>query len=82
MSANQAKVTRNGQVSLPAAIRHRWNAGSVLIVDRGGYAIVRPIPEDPVGELQGAYASAGPATDAARALEREAVSSREASRER
>ncbi len=78
MSTKQAKVTRNGQVSLPADIRHRWNAGSVLIVDRGGYAIVRPIPADLVGELQGSHAGPGPNTDEARAAEREAQHAREA----
>ena len=78
---NQAKITRNGQVSLPAAIRHRWNAGSVLIVDRGGYAIVRPVPEDPVAALKGAYAGAGPTAEQARAAERESQRSLEVLRE-
>lgn len=70
MSAMRAKVTRNGQVSLPAALRHRWNAGSVLVIDRGGYAIVRPVPADPVAALRGVYAGAGPTSDEARELVR------------
>jgi hypothetical protein len=40
-------------VSLPAELRHRWGAGAVLVIDRGDYAIVRPIPEDVVAALQG-----------------------------
>ena len=70
MSAMRAKVTRNGQVSLPAALRHRWNAGSVLVIDRGDYAIVRPVPADPIAALRGVYAGAGPTSDEARRLVR------------
>lgn len=44
----------------------------MLIIDRGDYAIVRPVPDDPVGVLRGAYATPGPATDAARAADRTA----------
>jgi hypothetical protein len=44
----------------------------VLVIDRGDYAIVRPIPDDPVEELRGAYAAPGPASDAARAADRAA----------
>lgn len=60
MSAERASISTSGQVSLPAALRHRWQAGSVLVIDRGGYAIVRPVPADPVGELRGSYAGPGP----------------------
>lgn len=70
MDAVQAKVTRNGQVSLPAELRHRWAAGSVLVIDRGDYAIVRPIPADPVTTLRGAHAGPGPSSEQARAAER------------
>jgi bifunctional DNA-binding transcriptional regulator/antitoxin component of YhaV-PrlF toxin-antitoxin module len=74
MTATQARVTSNGQVSLPAALRRRWHVDKVLVVDRGDYAIVRPIPKDPVGELRGAHAGPGPATEEARATERAAES--------
>jgi len=67
-----AKVTRNGQVSLPAELRHRWAAGTVLVIDRGDYAIMRPIPADPVAALRGAHAGRGPGTERARAIERAA----------
>lgn len=77
VTTTHAKVTRNGQVSLPAALRHRWAAGSVLVIDRGDYAIVRPIPADPVEALRGAHAGPGPAAEAARATERAAESVRE-----
>jgi bifunctional DNA-binding transcriptional regulator/antitoxin component of YhaV-PrlF toxin-antitoxin module len=70
MASVVAKVTRNGQVSLPAALRHRWAAGSVLVIDLGDYAIVRPIPADTVAALRGAHAGPGPSTEEARASER------------
>jgi bifunctional DNA-binding transcriptional regulator/antitoxin component of YhaV-PrlF toxin-antitoxin module len=72
MAAVQAKVTRNGQVSLPAELRHRWGAGSVLVIDRGDYAIVRPVPDDIIATLQGAFAGPGPTAEQARAAERAA----------
>jgi bifunctional DNA-binding transcriptional regulator/antitoxin component of YhaV-PrlF toxin-antitoxin module len=77
MDATQAKVTRNGQVSLPAELRHRWAAGTVLVIDRGDYAIVRPIPSDPLATLRGAHAEPGPTTEQARRAERIAEQERE-----
>jgi len=70
MDGTQVKVSRNGQVSVPAAVRHRWGTSTVLIIDRGDYAIVRPVPDDPIEALRGAYASPGPAAEAARAANR------------
>lgn len=72
MDGTQVKVSRNGQVSVPAAVRHRWGTSTVLIIDRGDYAIVRPVPDDPIEALRGAYATPEPATDAARAADRAA----------
>jgi bifunctional DNA-binding transcriptional regulator/antitoxin component of YhaV-PrlF toxin-antitoxin module len=80
MQAVRAKVTANGQVSLPAALRRRWGASSVLVIDRGSYVIVRPIPPDPVAELKGAHAGTGPAAEEARRAERRAEADRERAR--
>ncbi len=77
MDAIIAKVTRNGQVSLPAELRHRWAAGSVLVIDRGDYAIVRPIPTDPLASLRGSHAGPGPGLEQARATERTTERERE-----
>jgi bifunctional DNA-binding transcriptional regulator/antitoxin component of YhaV-PrlF toxin-antitoxin module len=64
MGSTEVVVSRNGQVSVPAEVRHRWGARTVLIIDRGDYAIVRPVPDDPIGAIQGAYAGPGrPAED-------------------
>lgn len=72
MDAVRTKVTSNGQVSLPAALRHRWRTPAVLVIDKGDYAIVRPIPDDPVAALRGRHADAGPASEGVRATERAA----------
>jgi len=71
MTATRAIVSRNGQISVPAAVRHRWGTRAVLVIDHGDYAIVRPIPDEPVTTLQGAHAGPGMTSDQARAAERE-----------
>jgi len=40
--------------------------------DKGDYAIVRPIPDDPVSALEGAHAGPGMTAEDARAAERDA----------
>jgi hypothetical protein len=44
----------------------------VLVIDRGGYAVVRPVPTDPIAALRGAHAGDEPSIDDARAAERAA----------
>lgn len=70
MDGVRVKVSRNGQVSVPAAVRHRWGSSTVLVIDRGDYAIVRPVPDDPVEALRGAYAKDGPDVETIRAANR------------
>ena len=77
MRTVRAKVTSNGQVSLPAELRHRWGTPAVLVIDKGDYAIVRPIPDDPVTALRGSHAGPGPTSDSARVAERAAAAMRE-----
>lgn len=60
------KVSSNGQVSIPAETRARWQAERVVVVDLGDRIVVRPLPEDPVGALVGKYQARGPSTDQAR----------------
>lgn len=82
MGPVEARVTRNGQMSLPAELRHRWGASSVLVIDRGDYAIVRPVPQDPVAALRGAHAGPGLSSDQARALDRADDTARSGRRKR
>jgi bifunctional DNA-binding transcriptional regulator/antitoxin component of YhaV-PrlF toxin-antitoxin module len=69
--STESKVTKNGQVSLPAELRRRWDAKSVLFIDKGDHAVILPMPEDPIRSLRGKYAGPGPTTDEMRAQLRE-----------
>ena len=59
-------VSRNGQVSIPAETRARWNTRRVLVVDLGDRVVMRPAADHPLEELRGKYAGRGPRTDRAR----------------
>lgn len=73
-------VSRNGQVSIPAEARARWNARRVVVVDLGDRVVVRPLSERPVDDLRGKYHGRGPRTDRARAQARSEDASRARSR--
>ena len=66
------KISSNGQVSLPANTRRRWNADRVLVVDMGDYVIMRPYPDDPIRSLRGKYKNhPGPNADEMHRMNRE-----------
>jgi len=56
-------VSRNGQVSIPAAARARWKTLQVVVVDLGDRVVLRPLPAQPIRQLEGKYRSRGPSTD-------------------
>jgi len=64
-------ISKGGQVSIPAEVRHRWGTGRVVIEDRGSALLIRPIPDDPIGAAIGSLAGRGPTSDALRAMLRE-----------
>jgi bifunctional DNA-binding transcriptional regulator/antitoxin component of YhaV-PrlF toxin-antitoxin module len=59
-------VSQNGQVSIPAATRARWNTRQVIVVDLGDRVVMRPLPEQPIADLEGKYRGRGPSSDQAR----------------
>jgi bifunctional DNA-binding transcriptional regulator/antitoxin component of YhaV-PrlF toxin-antitoxin module len=63
----QAMISRGGQISIPAEVRHRWQTTRLSLEDRGKELILRPIPPDPIGAAIGSLAGPGPSTDEARA---------------
>lgn len=77
MTSTKVMVSRNGQISVPAEVRHRWHTKTVLVIDRGSYAIVRPVPDDPITALRGSYAGPVPTAEDARSADRTAESERE-----
>lgn len=52
----RTRITRGGQISIPAAIRHRWATSTVVLDDQGDRVVIRPAPDDPVAAAEGALA--------------------------
>lgn len=48
------KVTKGGQISLPADVRHRWGTRHVGVQDRGDHVVITPMPDDPIAAARGA----------------------------
>jgi AbrB family looped-hinge helix DNA binding protein len=74
------KVSSNGQVSIPAQARARWNTDEVVVVDLGDRVVLRPRPADPVGELRGKYKRRGPSSERSRRQSRSDDAARERQR--
>jgi len=55
MTMKRLKISAGGQVSVPAAVRHRWKTRVVVADDRGDHLILRPAPEDPIEAAMGAF---------------------------
>jgi hypothetical protein len=47
------RISKGGQLSIPAPIRHRWATDRVLLEDRGNAIVVRPVPADPITAARG-----------------------------
>lgn len=75
------KITSNGQISIPADIRRRWGVQRVVVIDRGAFAVVRGVPDEPVAMFRGRFRGPGPTTDELREREREADRAFEQERE-
>jgi bifunctional DNA-binding transcriptional regulator/antitoxin component of YhaV-PrlF toxin-antitoxin module len=50
------KISRGGQISIPAAIRHRWATSTVTFEDQGNRIVLEPAPDDPIAAAEGALA--------------------------
>lgn len=53
------RISRGGQVSIPAAVRRRWATDRLVIEDLGDRIILRPIPRDPIAAARGAFPAPG-----------------------
>jgi len=80
MFMRTATISKGGQLSVPAEIRHRWGVARVLVEDRGDSFVVRPFPDDPIGALRGSLRGRRMTTERARAIVRREEESRERSR--
>lgn len=53
--SERLKISRGGQISLPARVRHRWRAEAVVVEDHGDHVVLRPEEDDPIGRAAGAF---------------------------
>ncbi|MDZ7802348.1 MAG: AbrB/MazE/SpoVT family DNA-binding domain-containing protein [Trueperaceae bacterium] len=60
------KISKGGQVSIPARIRRRWNTSTVVMDDRGDRIVLKPAPDDPIAAAEGALADELAGLDPAR----------------
>ena len=49
----RVKLSKGGQISVPAAIRHRWGGSTIALEDHGDHVILRPAPDDPIAAARG-----------------------------
>jgi AbrB family looped-hinge helix DNA binding protein len=56
------KISKGGQISIPAPIRKRWGTGTVTLDDQGDQIVLKPAPDDPIAAAAGAFAG-GPRID-------------------
>jgi bifunctional DNA-binding transcriptional regulator/antitoxin component of YhaV-PrlF toxin-antitoxin module len=54
MAMTRLKISRGGQISVPARIRHRWGGSTIALEDHGDHVVLRPAPEDPIAAARGA----------------------------
>lgn len=50
------KISRGGQISIPAAIRRRWDTATLTLDDQGSRIVLEPASDDPVAAADGALA--------------------------
>jgi AbrB family looped-hinge helix DNA binding protein len=53
------KISKGGQVSIPAPIRKRWGTSMVTLDDQGDQIVLKPAPDDPIAAAAGAFAGEG-----------------------
>ena len=53
----RARISKGGQISIPAAIRHRWGTTTLALDDQGDRIVLEPAPDDPIAAAEGALAA-------------------------
>jgi bifunctional DNA-binding transcriptional regulator/antitoxin component of YhaV-PrlF toxin-antitoxin module len=51
------KISKGGQLSIPATVRHRWATSTVVLDDQGDRIVIEPAPDDPIAAARGALAA-------------------------
>jgi bifunctional DNA-binding transcriptional regulator/antitoxin component of YhaV-PrlF toxin-antitoxin module len=50
------RISKGGQISVPALIRHRWGTSTVVLDDQGDRIVIEPAADDPIAAAEGALA--------------------------
>lgn len=50
------KISKGGQVSVPAPIRKRWGTSTLTLDDQGDKIVLEPVSDDPIEAAAGALA--------------------------
>ena len=58
MKTTMTRISRGGQVTVPAPVRRRWETERVALEDHGGFLLLRPLA-DPVESFVGFAAKPG-----------------------
>lgn len=53
----RVRITRGGQISIPASIRRRWGTSTVALEDQGDRIVLEPAADDPIAAAEGALAA-------------------------
>jgi bifunctional DNA-binding transcriptional regulator/antitoxin component of YhaV-PrlF toxin-antitoxin module len=56
----RTRISKGGQISIPAAVRRRWGTSTVALDDQGDRLVIQPAPDDPIAAAEGALAEFGP----------------------
>jgi bifunctional DNA-binding transcriptional regulator/antitoxin component of YhaV-PrlF toxin-antitoxin module len=67
----EARISKGGQIQIPAEVRKRWATDEVMVQDYGTYLRIVPIPDDPIGAVMGALAGPGPTANEMKQMLRE-----------
>lgn len=59
------RISKGGQISIPAVIRKRWGVQRLILDDRGDRLVVIPLPDDPLKAARGMFKGPGPTSDEA-----------------
>jgi AbrB family looped-hinge helix DNA binding protein len=50
------KISKGGQISIPAHVRHRWGTSTLTLEDYGERIVLEPAADDPIAAAEGALA--------------------------
>ena len=53
----RTRISKGGQISIPASIRRRWGTSTVAVEDLGDRIVIEPAPDDLIGAAEGALAA-------------------------